>query len=285
MSFSRRLSRFREFVRFGSNHHGSDESEQETSKSTHFSASRHRPDIINTSANHPTVPTLDVAELDGDGARAILMPNDSVFSSTFIAVNRAFCIHFGYDSCEFQSSPLTKLIGATTDTKQLQATWREAACGSEKSMRFDFYDKCGILKVVQVDLMPRSLQVGGSSNMEVLVVVARIHEATPQPRSNIINGHMHAKDHRVPRQVRSSLIYDETLLADDDSIQLETWNRPISPRSSRSAADSSQQLSGVADDNAAEEVRVSSVANLNPIDSKSKDDNPPRRRSLEASVL
>ena len=115
------------------------------------------PDLRKLDPHQIDVPCLDVAELDGDGARAIVPPDSSVFSSTFIGVNKAFCSLFGYESCEFQSCPFTKLTGAITDTRQLQAMWQLAIRGSDESRRFDFCDKSGCFKSVTLDLLPRTL--------------------------------------------------------------------------------------------------------------------------------
>ena len=120
MSFSSRISKFRDLVRTGSQYHATSE------VIAYHPSSTSMPDLRKLDPNPVDVPCLHVAELDGDGARAIVLPDSSVFSSTFLGVNKAFCNLFGYDSCEFQSCPFTKLTGAITDTRQLQACgkWR-----------------------------------------------------------------------------------------------------------------------------------------------------------------
>ena len=179
---------------------------------------------------------LDVAELDGDGARAILLPDNSVFSSVFLGVNRAFCTSFGYESCEFQSNPLTILIGATTDTRRLQAMWQEAIRGSEEALDFDLYHKSGALRRVKVEFLPRALRCKqtASSRLENMVVVVRIHESnntSPSLTYESADQSIGARLSTNKRRVRSSLIYDEALPIEEDEIQLEAHARPSRPSS------------------------------------------------------
>ena len=165
------------------------------------------------------LPCLDVAELNDDGARAILLPDTSIFSSQFLGVNKAFCDFFRYNSCEFQSSPFTKLVGTTTNTKQLQAMWQGAVRGSEESFEIDLYDKSGALKTVHVDLLPRTLRGKPTTSqyLDGIVVVARIRESLSSSLSNpgaVISEKVVAGLRHAAHRIRTSLVNDEWHSAD-----------------------------------------------------------------------
>ena len=218
MSISKYASRFRDFVRCGSLKDAS----SDNLKALYSRHSASMPNLITSiDSERVELSCLDVAELDGDGARAILLADDSVFSSHFLGVNRSFCTFFGYDSCEFQSISFTKLVGATTDTKRLQAMWQEVTKGSDESCRFDLYDKSGAVRSVIVELLPRALYVKPTArpHRDGSVVVARIRASTrsssskpvdiPDPKNDMMLS-------RAPRRVRSSLLYDESVTLDDE---------------------------------------------------------------------
>jgi PAS domain-containing protein len=161
--------------------------------------------------------TLDVAELDGRGARAILQPNESIFSALFTGVNRDICNLFGYDIHEFQSQPFTWLNGPTTDTKRLQAMWTDVLQGSDESFEFDFYNKSGTVVSVNVDFLPRVFDHRRTSGVDI--VFARINETSKSCSPDIPNQHQLFRIRNStskPLRLRSSLIYDETLAAEND---------------------------------------------------------------------
>ena len=135
MSFSSRISRFRDFVRSGSKQHDSNQD------GPSFSVSMPNLQKIAGLKNVEGIPLLDIAELSGRGARAILMPEDSVFSSLLLGVNIEFSSLFGFDPHELQSKSLTSLTGPTTDTKRLQAMWAQVLSGSEESFQYNLYHK------------------------------------------------------------------------------------------------------------------------------------------------
>jgi class 3 adenylate cyclase len=173
------------------------------------------------------LPFLDVAELSGSGARAILMPEDSVFSSLFVGVNLEFSSLFGFETNELQSNSLTSLTGPTTDTKQLQAMWAQVLSGSEESCQYSLYHKSGAVKIITVELLPRAFNP--KQNNVVSFVVAKIHEASDADselagkwNSQLPVAGIHQPSYSK-RQPRSSLIYDESLLVDALEGEEDEW--------------------------------------------------------------
>ena len=204
------------------------------------------PNLKKITASKPTIiPKLDIAELDSEGARAILMPDESIFSSTFFAVNRSFLDFFGHDKSDLQSSPFTILTGAITNTKQLQAMWAEVLLGSEETLLFNFYHKSGAVKPIILELIPRVMrpkqQLG--AGMDGVVIVARIRESPTETSTSISSEKAtYAPDapiRRGPRRIRSSLIYDETLVVEadpsDDDQQTTSKQEPSASPEARGA--------------------------------------------------
>ena len=161
------------------------------------------------------VSPLEVAELDGEGARAILIPDDSIFSSTFFGVNRAFCEMFGYEGRDFQSKTFTMLTGVATDTKLLQGMWAETVRGSDECFTFKMYEKSGEMKFVQMSLLPRAISGSGRNHPFSFAVVARLQEC-PTSDSRTIDDERSCSNLAV-KSCSQNTVIDDTGVIDENN--------------------------------------------------------------------
>ncbi len=83
---------------------GSEAAEHEIARCAELAAPSILTSKIGGQVQHNLVPELDLEELNGSGARAILSPAGSLSSAKFIGANGAFCELFGFSRAELPVS-------------------------------------------------------------------------------------------------------------------------------------------------------------------------------------